>query len=201
MVLRTMYDSVNMDAIPSDAVIVAGYPHRGGDTVWNPGRFPRALVVAIDQHGNHADDCHAADYEAGALFGPALIRQWVQSWHLLHPGGMLANNGFFARPLVYFDEANSLAVRQALAGLLWDEWIAAWPGQGPVLQDGAIAHQYASDSSTPPSGGNYDLSVVADSFGVAPDEPAGWPDQALAQATQLVNAALKLEQLIRVNLP
>lgn len=201
MALRMMFDAVNMDAIPADAVAVAGYPHRGGDTVWNPGRFPRALVVAIDQHGNHPDDCHAADYEAFAIFGPQAIRQWVVAWHQLHPAGLAARGGFFSRPVVYSDESNLIAVRGALAGLLWDLWVAAWPGAGPVLQDGAVAHQFASDSSSPPSGGPYDLSVVAPGFGMAVDEPADWRDQALAQVTQLSNAALKLENLIRANTP
>lgn len=197
--MRTMYDSANMDAIPANAVVVAGYPHRGGDTIWNPGAFPHALVVAIDQHGNHADDCHAADYEAGALFGPGLIRQWVESWHLLHPRGLAAQNGWFGRPLVYHDESNLLIVRQALAGLLWDEWIAAWPGLGPVLQDGGVAHQYASSAT---SGGNFDLSVVSDGFGVRPvDEPPDWRDQALAQAVQLAISVGGLEALIRANTP
>lgn len=199
--LRMMYDAVNMDAIPADAVAVAGYPHRGGDTVWNPGRFPRALVMAIDQHGNHPDDCHAADYEAFAIFGPGAIRAWVASWHQLHPGGLAAAGGFFARPVVYSDEANLSAVRGALAGLVWDLWVAAWPGAGPVLQDGAVAHQFASESSTPPSGGAFDLSVIGPGFGAPVDEPAGWQDRALAQATALANAALTLEQLIRLNTP
>lgn len=196
--LRVMYDAVNMDAIPADAVAVAGYPHRGGGTVWNPRRFPRALVMAIDQ-GNHPDDCHAADYEAFAIFGPAAIHSWVANWHRLHPGGLAAQNGFFVRPVVYSDVANLQAVRGALAGLVWDLWVAAWPGAGPVLQDGAVAHQYASESTG--SGGPWDLSVISAGFGVAADEPAGWQDQALAQSSQLVNLALKLENLIRANTP
>lgn len=200
MALRTMYDAVNMDAIPADALIVAGYPHRD-PTVWNPGRFPRALVVPIDQHGNHPDDCAAADYEAFAIFGQGAIRQWVIAWHQLHPGGLAVQGGHFYKPLVYSDESNLDTVRGALVGLLWDLWVAAWPGAGPVLQDGAVAHQYASDSSTPPSGGDYDLSVVAASFGLAADEPAGWQDRALAQSSALVNVALALEQLIRSNTP
>lgn len=201
MGLRVMYDSADMDAIPAGAVAVAGYPHRGGDTVWNPARFPRALIMAIDQHGNHPDDCHAADYEAFAIFGPGAIRAWVTTWHQLHPGGLAAHNGFFIRPVVYSDGSNLPAVRGVLAGLVWDLWVAAWPGAGPVLQDGAEAHQYASETSTPPSGGNFDLSAIAPGFGAPADEPAGWQDQALAQATALSNAALNLENLIRANVP
>lgn len=171
MALRVMYDSAHMDAIPLEAAIVAGYPHRGGDTVWDPARFPRALVMAIDQHGNHPDDCHAADYEQFAIFGPSAILSWVMSWHHLHPGGLAAQGGFFTRPVVYTDVANLGDVRRTLAGQVWDLWVAAWPGAGPVLQDGAEAHQYASDSSTPGSGGDFDLSVVSAGFGVRPAPP------------------------------
>jgi hypothetical protein len=182
MALRTMYDAVNMDAIPLNAGIVAGYPHRGGDTVWNPARFPHSLVMAIDQHGNHPDDCHAADYEAFAIFGPAAIRQWVTAWHQLHPAGLAAQGGYFTRPVVYSDEANLTAVRGALAGLVWDLWVAAWPGAGSVLQDGAAAHQFSSETTG--SGGPWDLSVVSPSFGTPPpppDDPPDWRDVALAQ--------------------
>lgn len=170
MTLRTMYDSVNMDAIPFAAEIVAGYPHRGGDTVWNPGRFPHALIVAIDQSadGAHAADCHAADYEPGAIWGEALLRQWVTSWHQLHPQGLAAQRGWFARPVIYSDLANLPSARSALAGLAWDLWVAEWPGPGQVLEQGAIAHQYADDTR---SGGDYDLSVVSDGFGAHPVPP------------------------------
>ena len=181
-----MYDGVNMDAIPVTAQVVAGYPHRV-PTVWNPGRFPHALVVAIDQSGDgaHADDCHAADYEPGALFGEQLLRQWVLSWHMLHPGGLVAQNGWFYRPVIYSDLSNLASAQAALTGLSWDLWVAQWPGPGQVLEPGAVAHQYASSAT---SGGPYDLSVVSDTFGALRVSPYGDPGQAaaLAAARQVV---------------
>lgn len=198
--LRLMYDSAHMDAIPASAQIVAGYPHRGGDTVWNPGRFPRSLVMAIDQHGNHPDDCHAADYEAFAIFGAAMIRQWVITWHQLHPHGLAAVNGWFSRPPVYCDLANLATVRGALAGLLWDEWVAEWPGPGPVLLPGSVAHQYASQSTG--SGGDFDLSVVAPSFGMRPPPPPpSWESTAYEEALGLARYAAILADLLRAHLP
>lgn len=205
MTLRVMYDSANMDAIPADAQVVAGYPHRGGDTVWNPARFPHALVMAIDQRGDHADDCHAADYEQFAIFGTALIRQWVESWHLLHPRGMAAQNGFFLRPPVYSDLTNLPSVISALHGLTWDPWVAAWPGNGPVLEPGWAAHQYADPKT---SGGDFDLTVISAGFGARPvpppppvDEPPGWQDRALAEAALIASSATALTRLIGANTP
>ena len=189
MQLRIMYDSVNMDAIPLSAEVVAGYPHRV-PTTWDPGRFPHALAMAIDQSpdGDHADDCHAIDFEKGAEFNPATLRQWVQSWHQLHPQGLAAQGGWFARPVVYSDLVNLPAAQRALQGLAWDLWLASWPGPGPVLPGGTVAHQYAGTAT---SGGDYDLSVVSALFGARPVVPQGDPGQAAAlAAAQLVVAFL-----------
>lgn len=164
---RTMYDSTNMDAIPADAQIVAGYPHAFPTDY---ARFPNALQVRIDQHGNHADDCHVADVETGAI-SVATVRQWVQSWHTLHPAGLAAVNGHFDVPTVYCNESTLLAVRNALVGQLYDVWVAWWDrGTSPV--SGTSLLQYASPSSNPPSGGDFDVSVVYDaSWGVAVAPP------------------------------
>jgi hypothetical protein len=204
--LRVMYDSDHMDAIPRSALLVAGYPHRGGDTVWIPGEFS-GLVMAIDQRGDHPDDCSAADLEAGAI-NPANALSWVTTWHHLHPNGQRAKGGFFARPVLY---CNLVTLPQVQAemhgqGLLWDLWVAAWPGQGPVLQDGAVAHQCASQSTG--SGGDFDLSVVSAEFGVAPDEPPGWQDAVLADlgvvSTNMAALQARLAgtaALVRANTP
>jgi hypothetical protein len=158
---RMMYDSTNMDAIPVTAEIVAGYPY-AFPTDYT--RFPKALQVKIDQHGNHADTCHVADGEAGALT-TATMRQWVQSWHLLHPNGLAAVNGFFDVPTVYFNTSNAVAYRQALAGLLYDAWQASW-GVGPTVISGTSLHQYESPTE---SKIDADVSVVYDAtWGVRP---------------------------------
>jgi hypothetical protein len=173
---RTMYDSTNMAAIPADAQIVAGYPHAFPTDY---AAFPHALQVKIDQHGNHADDCHEADVENGAI-SLATIRQWVQSWHVLHPNGLAAVNGWFDVPTVYIQESNLQALRSQLVGLLYDIHVAWWDrGTGAVA--GTSLLQYASPSSNPPSGGDYDVSVVYDtSWGVK--TPPSWQATALALA-------------------
>jgi hypothetical protein len=177
---RLMYDSTNMDAIPLDAQIVAGYPHAFPTDY---ARFPHALQVKIDQHGNHADDCHVVDVEAGTVT-IATARQWVASWHVLHPHGLAAVNGFFDQPTVYIQESNLAALRQALVGEVYDVWVAWWDrGTSPV--SGTSLLQYASPTSNPPSGGDYDVSVVYDAtWGVAfaPPPPPTWQATALAMA-------------------
>ena len=163
--VRTMYDSTTMDAIPVDAQIVAGYPHAFATDY---ARFPYALQVRIDQHGNHADDCHAADVENGAI-GIGTIRQWTESWHLLHPNGLDAVNGHFTKPTVYCDESNLGAVRTALVGLVYDLWVAWW-GTGPTQLPGTVAHQYANSAIL---GFNADASVVYDTtWGIASVTPS-----------------------------
>lgn len=180
---RLMFDSTNMDAIPADAKIVAGYPHAFPTDY---GRFPNALQVRIDQHGNHADDCHVADVENGAI-SISTVRQWVESWHLLHPNGLAAVNGFFDQPTVYSSESNMKATMGALVGLSYDFWVASWD-IGPTVIPGTNLHQYASPTSNPPSGGDYDLSVVYDdTWGVRPlpVSPA-WIVQAVADTKALL---------------
>jgi hypothetical protein len=173
---RIMYDSTDMAAIPADAQIVAGYPH-AFPTDYTA--FPHALQVKIDQHGNHADDCHVVDVEAGAVT-PVTARQWVQSWHLLHPSGLAAVNGWFDVPTVYVQESNLASLRSGLVGLAYDVWVAWWDrGTGAV--SGTSLLQYASPSSNPPSGGDFDVSVVYDaSWGVA--TPPSWQATALGLA-------------------
>lgn len=176
---RTMYDSTNMAAIPADAEIVAGYPYA---FPVDYGRFPKALQVRIDNNGAHADDCHAFDGETGAIT-PATMRQVVKSWHLLHPNGMPAVNGFFDLPTVYCDLSNWPAYKTSLAGLENDWWIAAW-GTGPTMIAGSSLHQYANAAL---SGGDYDLSIVYDnSWGVAAVPAPSWQATALMQAEALV---------------
>jgi hypothetical protein len=176
---RTMYDSTNMAAIPATAEIVAGYPHAFPTDY---GRFPKALQVRIDNNGAHADDCHVADVESGAIT-PATCRQWVESWHLLHPKGLAAVNGQFDLPTVYVQDSNLLSLDQELAGLVYYVWVAWW-GVGPRVISGTSLHQYANSAL---SGGDYDLSVVYDArWGVATVPVPSWQATALMQAEALV---------------
>ena len=161
MTTRDMWDSTTMDAIPVTAQIVAGYPHAFPTDY---GRFPHALQVRIDQHGNHADDCHVGDAERGAI-DFVTIRQWVESWHLLHPHGMTAVNGFFDIPTVYTSQSNLITVMRNLVGLAYDVWVASW-GIGPTVIPGTSLHQYEDSSLT---GIHADRSIVYDTtWGVRP---------------------------------
>lgn len=162
--VRIGRDSTNMDAIPADTPIVFGYPHAFSVDY---SRFPNSLQVWIDQHGNHADDCHVADCENGAI-GVGTIRQWVESWHLLHPSGLAAVNGYFLRPTVYASESNIPAVRAALVGLAYDLWGANWStGEAPI--PGTSGKQYMDSAMT---GGDYDQSVFYDdTWGVSRPQP------------------------------
>lgn len=180
---RTMYDSTNIDAIPENAEIVAGYPH-AFPTDYS--RFPKALQVRIDQHGNHPDDCHVADVESGAIT-IANIRFWVTAWHKLHPHGIPAVNGYFDVPTVYVSDGSLMTVRQQLVGLVYDVWVAWW-GTGPTVVPGTSLHQFDSPSSTPPSPGDYDTSVVYDNtWGVRPvPVEAPWKVSALADLANLI---------------
>jgi len=188
-----MYDSTNMDAIPLDAQIVAGYPHAFPTDY---ARFPHALQVKIDQHGNHADDCHVVDVEFGALIIAGAL-SWVRAWHQLHPSGLAAVNGHFNRPTVYasLNTWNS-GLRAVLAGQLYDAWIAEW-GTGPTVLPGSSAHQY---ENTP----GWDKSVVYDpAWGVsmpAPPTPVPpWQAQALAQAQEIQADAAALVTLLEAH--
>lgn len=192
---RTMYDSTNMAAIPADAEIVAGYPYAFPVDF---SAFPHALQVWIDQHGNHPDTCHVADYENGAIGTPQAIRNWVIAWHGLHPVGLAAVNGFFDVPTVYSDLNNLKTVMQALSGLVYDIWVARWDsGTAPV--PGTSLLQYASPSSTPPSGGDYDISAVYDdTWGVR--QAPRWELLAVRDMDAAIASANAAVALLRKNL-
>lgn len=178
-----MYDSTNMGAIPDDAEIVAGYPYA---FPVDYERFPHALQVKIDQHGNHPDTCHVADVENGTI-SPASIRAWVEAWHAAHPHGLAAVNGFFDVPTVYFSADNMKLVMGNLTGLGYDVWVASWDtGMTPV--PGTSLKQYASPTSVPASGGDYDMSAVYDpTWGVRPKPaPPAWIEDAATEAANLL---------------
>lgn len=192
---RNMYDSTNMAAIPADAQIVAGYPYA---FPVDYAAFPDALQVWIDQHGNHPDTCHVADYENGAIGSPTAIRNWVIAWHGLHPVGLAAVNGYFDIPTVYFDLNNQKTVMNALSGLTYDVWLAHYDaGTNPV--PGTSLLQYATPTSNPPSGGDYDKSVVYDdTWGVR--QVPRWERLALRDMEAAVASASAAVALLRKNL-
>lgn len=165
---RTMYDSTDPNLIPADAAIVAYYPHAWGTDI---SKHESALVVRIDNRGDHADDCHVLDVESGAASNTTAA-EWIQSWHKLHPDGMSCINGYIAKPVIYTSTSNLPALRGACSGLTYDTWAAQWDNnQTPV--PGCFAKQY-TDHGT--GGENYDVSVVFDdTWGHAPTAPTPTP--------------------------
>jgi hypothetical protein len=183
-VTRTMYDSTDPTIIPADAEIVAYYPHAWGTDI---SKHEHALVVRIDNRGDHADDCHILDVEAGAA-NNTTAHEWVMSWHKLHPQGLDAVNGWIRKPVLYCSESALPALRTACAGLDYDIWVANWStGTTPVA--GCFAKQFTDHG---PHGENYDMSAVYDdTWGhkpttPTPPPPPPPPHPAASQAALLV---------------
>lgn len=155
--LRPMDDSVNWSAIPIGTPLVAGYVPPSGfawpQAAWD--RFAGSVEVRITPSvvttgaGIAVLDVETGDATAGQA-----------------PGWAHTQRGLNQIPTIYTSQGNWQNVIDAFnnAGEPQPEyWIAAYPGDGQALPtlDGitAIAHQYADPNS---SGGDYDLSVVAD---------------------------------------
>lgn len=148
--MRTLYDSVNPAAIPSTAAMVAGYID--GMYAWRPAdwaRFPRAVQVRIAVFAS-TNAGHVLDIETGDAT-PVQAPGWVQK-----------RRAAGADPSVYCSMSLWPTVRAAFAAAHVPEphyWVAGYPGGGPIIPAGAVAHQYADPAT---SGGDWDLSVVAD---------------------------------------
>lgn len=147
---RTMYDAVTPSAIPTDATLVAGYVD--GAYAWSNAdwaRFPQSVKVRIAVFP-HTNDGHVLDVEQGDAT-PAQAPGWVA---MRRAAGV--------DPTIYCSESAWSSVIAAFdaAGIAHPHWwVAAYPGGGAVIPAGAVAHQYADP---PGSGGNFDISVVAD---------------------------------------
>lgn len=148
--MRTLYDSVNPAAIPLTAAMVAGYVD--GMYAWKPAdwaRFPRAVHVRIACFAS-TNDGHVLDVERGDAT-PVQAPGWVQK-----------RRAAGVDPSVYCSMSVWPTVRAAFRTAQVGEphyWVAGYPGGGPVLPAGAVAHQFADPAT---AGGQWDLSVVAD---------------------------------------
>ncbi len=145
MTLRIMYDAVTAKNIPTDAVMVAGYVD--GRYKWTTAdwaRFPHAVKVRIAVFAR-TNDGHVLDVEDGNAT-PAQAPNWVK---MRRAAG--------CDPTIYCSLSIWGRVKQAFnnQGVAPPHyWIAAYPGSGPQLYAGAVAHQYANP-------GPVDISVVA----------------------------------------
>lgn len=162
--MRTMYDSVNWAAIPTSATMVAGYVAPSGFT-WPPQawfRFSGALHVRITPSVvTTGRGVQVLDVERGDAT-PAQAPSWAH-----------AQRALGQTPSVYCSASAWGIVQAAFTGAGEPQplyWVAAYPGTGlslPTLNGiTAVAHQYADPAT---SGGDWDLSVVADHWpGVDP---------------------------------
>ncbi len=146
--MRTFFDAVTPGNIPTSAVGVAGYVdgrYRWSAADW--ARFPNAVHVPIAVFPS-TNDGLVLDVETGDAT-PTQAPGWVR---MRRAAGV--------DPTVYCSLAWWSTVRAAFVTQGVPEphyWIAAYPGIGPALYVGAVAHQYADP-------GPYDLSVVADQW-------------------------------------
>lgn len=161
---RTGYDSISLDRLPPDGDLYAGYD----DGNWPDAesiaqRFPGKTVIRVTVTAND-DEGDCLDVENGDAT-PAQAPGWVQRRRQAGHGG----------PLVYCSEASWSAVRQAFQAQGVPEpgyWVAAYPGEGPVVPAGAVGHQYGQGA-----GGTYDVSVFVDYLPGIDPAPATSPSQ------------------------
>ena len=149
MTNRTMYDALDLTAIPTNAQMVGYYPH-DSRTTGSVSRFSASTVlVTIDNHGNHTD-CDVLDVEPGAAWPPGTV---VDPW--LAAKAALGETG-----TIYANLANIGAIRAATKRtFFW--WAAQWTN-APHSVPGSVATQYEGAA-------RYDLSLVTD---------ANWPHAA-----------------------
>jgi LysM repeat protein len=147
--MRTMYDSTNINDIPSNASMVAGYVDGLYANVGNlQRRFPHAVVVRIAVSAL-TNDGHVLDVESGDAT-PSEAVGWVKRRRI---------HG--ADPSVYCNMSVWPNVRKAFhdAGIPEPHyWIAKWDGIA-TLPTGAVAKQYGNPDVTQR---HYDVSCVAD---------------------------------------
>lgn len=149
--MRLMYDSITAADIPASAGMVAGY--LDGLYAWSAADWMRwpgtttkvGIAVSVTTNAGHVLDVETGDAT------PNQAVYWV-----------LNRRAVGVDPSVYCSLSAWAGVRQAFTsrGIVEPHyWVAGYPGAGPTVPDGAVAHQYANENT---SGGHYDLSVVLD---------------------------------------
>lgn len=162
--LLTMFDAVNVGAIPSNAKAVAGYVDGHWPTFGAlAGRFyGHAHCLSITVAGADAAcvDCESGDVR------PEHVLPWIEQ--------QLARGRW--RPVVYANQATWDSLVPGTSKTLYQQlepygrrirrWVAAYPGGGAVVPGGYDAHQYTNHAD----GRSLDASVCLPSFfpGAAP---------------------------------
>ena len=161
--MATMYDAVDVEAIPSGAAIIGAYVD--GDYVTYGevrARFPRAFVVGITVKGRHG--VKVCDCESGDLT-PEQAAQWAA-----------VELNSLRRPTIYCSADTMAEVvnemrSQSVVPSMVDWWIADWTGV-PHVWPGSAATQYASPLADPKQcPGNFDLSATNGSWPFPPPPP------------------------------
>lgn len=183
--MGTMYDAVDVAAIPKDALIVAGYVDGNWPTYDElVAAVPNAQHVSITVTGKPG--ARVADCETGDL-SPATAAGWAKS-------EIAAGR----RPCIYYARSTAPQVSAALQndGIALGEvdyWVADWTGTAHVVS-GSVATQWADP---PKSGGNYDISETVGSWPSVPTPgPAPAPPPAPAPAPSTPVPDLTGDQMI-----
>ena len=160
MTNRTMYDALDLTGIPTNAQMVAYYPH-DSRTSGSISRFSASTVfVTIDNHGNHTD-CEVLDVEPGAAWPPSSV---VDPW-------LAAKQAEGKTGTIYANLANIATVRAATKrAFFW--WAAQWTNV-PHSVAGSVATQYEGAA-------RYDISLVTD---------ANWPEASAATSPPVSGVA------------
>jgi len=180
---RTCYDAITPENIPTTAQMVAGYVD--GRYAWSAAdwaRFPHSVKARIAVFSS-TNDGHILDVEAGCST-PANAPGWV-----------VRRRRAGVDPTVYCSLSAWPSVQAAFAAARVDPphwWIAAYPGNGPKLYPGSIAHQY-------PNPGPVDISVVADYWpGVDPKPVAAKAAPTATYPPTLATALRKAPTMILI---
>jgi hypothetical protein len=153
--MRSMFDSVTLEAIPLNAPMIGAYANgRYQNFERAQVRWPLATVVAISVVAAGASDlAHVLDVERGDAT-PAQFGAWADA--------MRAKRVLRPTAYVALGQAEDLVSANRAQGRL-DLWVANWTGlphQLEVPGANVVAVQYAAPGHGSP--GDYDLSVVWD---------------------------------------
>lgn len=159
--MRTMFDSVDVNAIPTNALMVAGYLD-GAYPTWAAltKKFPHATRISITVTTPGLQTADVIDRETGDAT-PSHAAAWAHQKH--HAGGY---------PVIYVNAAGWAETITAVKSLGLNPrrdvgwWVADWTGKAHRPRRGlirALACQYAAPGNGAP--GHYDISAV---YGVWP---------------------------------
>lgn len=139
---RTMYDSLDLTSIPTDAQMVAYYPH-DPRTSGSTSLFKNATLVTISNSAGNPD-CDVLDVEPGAA-PSSYITTFLKAHQSAGDTGT-----------IYTNTSSWDSVKSQVGTLPVDYWVADWTGTAPSGGlAGAIGVQYATSSG-------YDTSIITD---------------------------------------